>query len=97
MKNAANASRPASNTVGAKRTADHTVRSVQRPPARSFQVQRNTRTRGASIGATDTLGAMAKPTRRPNKAASRIRAVSINRSMAHNAASDVSTVNGSGR
>ena len=97
MKNAANASTPATKTIGANLTADHTVRSAHLPPERSFQVQRNTSASGASIGATDTLGAMAKPTSRPNRAASRMRRVSMNRSMAHNAAKDVSTVNGSGR
>ena len=97
MKNAANASRPASTTIGANLTADHTVRSAHRPPARSFQVQRNTSASGARMGATDTLGAMARPTSRPSRAASRMRRVSINPSIAHSAASEVSTVKGSGR
>ena len=97
MKKAANASSPATRTVGANLTADSAVRSDHRPPDRSFQAQRNTNASGARIGATETLGAMARPTSKPSRAASRVRAVSANRSMVHSAASEVRTVNGSGR
>ena len=97
IKKVTNAAEPARRTVGAKRIAAATVKSCQSPPARSLQTHKKVSASGARIGATDTFGAMARPTSAPSNTPSRMRPESMKRSIAHRDAKDARTVNGSGR
>ena len=97
IKKVANAAETARRTIGAKLIAAATVKSCQRPPARSLQTHKKVSASGTRIGATDTFGAMARPTNAPSNTPSRMRRESMNRSIAHRHARDARTVNGSGR
>ena len=71
MKNAARAANPAKTAIGMIRAMSHGRNSVQSRRDRSLDTHRKVRTKGATMGATDTLGAMARPTNAPSNAASR--------------------------
>ena len=86
-----------SNIIGITRTDATKVKSDHRLPARSFATHKKDNASGASMGATDIFGAIAKPTNAPSSNASRYLPPSTRRSIAHNAPNDVNTVNGSGR
>ena len=97
MAKTANAVSPANAAVGRTCVAANGVSLRHCPPARSLATHSRVSSIGRIIGATAILTAIAKPTIAPSRMASRLRRVSISRSIAQSDARDASTVNGSGR